>query len=75
VTELKGVLGGAGLLEKAREAAQDAGEAELEQLFHSMAKRGRQPNMSCFAFTASRSTRPRKILYVSILVPYMGTKV
>ncbi len=50
-TELKGVLGGAELLKKAREAAQ--GEEELERLFRSMAKRGHQPNMSFFAFTAT----------------------
>ncbi len=52
-TELKGVLGGAELIRKAREAAQEEGEAELERLFRSMAKRGRQPNMSFFAFTAT----------------------
>ncbi|MEJ1363747.1 MAG: type I restriction endonuclease [Candidatus Sedimenticola sp. (ex Thyasira tokunagai)] len=52
-TELKGVLGGAELLKKAREAAQDEGGVELERLFRSMAKRGRQPNMSFFAFTAT----------------------
>ena len=52
-TELKGVLGGAELLKKARVAAQDEGEVELERLFRSMAKRGRQPNMSFFAFTAT----------------------
>ena len=51
--ELKGVLGGGELLKKAREAAQDEGEVELEPLFRSMAKRGRQPNMSFFAFTAT----------------------
>lgn len=52
-TELKGVLGGTELLKKAREAAQDEDEVELERLFRSMAKRGRQPNMSFFAFTAT----------------------
>ena len=52
-TELKSVLGGAELLRKAREAAQEEGEEELERLFRSMAKRGRQPNMSFFAFTAT----------------------
>jgi type I restriction enzyme R subunit len=52
-TELKGVLGGAELIRKAREAAQEEGEAELERLFRAMAKRGRQPNMSFFAFTAT----------------------
>ena len=76
-TELKAVLGGLGLLERARELALDdeeisdyaaltrpkaregqvegnAGEGgDLEYLFRSMAKRGRQPNMSFFAFTAT----------------------
>ena len=52
-TELKSVLGGAELLRKAREAAQEEGEEELERLFRAMAKRGRQPNMSFFAFTAT----------------------
>lgn len=47
------MLGGAELLEQARAAAQDEDEVELERLFHSMAKRGRQPNMSFFAFTAT----------------------
>jgi type I site-specific restriction-modification system R (restriction) subunit len=52
-TELKSVLGGAELLRKAREAAQEEGEEELERLFRAMAKRGHQPNMSFFAFTAT----------------------
>jgi len=52
-TELKGVLGGAELRQKAQSMAQEEGEAELERLYRSMAKRGRQPNMSFFAFTAT----------------------
>ena len=52
-TELKGVLGGAELRKKAQEMAEEEGEVELERLFRSMAKRGRQPNMSFFAFTAT----------------------
>lgn len=52
-TELKGVLGGAELRRKAQEMAEEEGEVELEQLFRSMAKRGHQPNMSFFAFTAT----------------------
>jgi type I restriction enzyme R subunit len=56
-TELKSVLGGAELIRKAQEAAMQAakeeGEEEMERLFRSMAKRGRQPNMSFFAFTAT----------------------
>lgn len=52
-TELKGVLGGAELRDKAQEMAKEEGEAELERLFRAMAKRGQQPNMSFFAFTAT----------------------
>ena len=39
--------------EMAQEMAEEEGEVELERLFRSMAKRGRQPNMSFFAFTAT----------------------
>lgn len=52
-TELKGVLGGAELRKKAQEMAEEEGEIEMERLFRSMAKRGQQPNMSFFAFTAT----------------------
>ncbi|HAT2611625.1 TPA: type I restriction endonuclease subunit R [Kluyvera intermedia] len=52
-TELKGVLGGAELRRKAQEMAEEEGEVELDRLFRSMAKRGHQPNMSFFAFTAT----------------------
>ncbi|WP_295391436.1 DEAD/DEAH box helicase family protein [uncultured Thiodictyon sp.] len=52
-TELKGVLGGGDLRRKAQEMAQEEGGVELEPLFRAMAKRGRQPNISFFAFTAT----------------------
>lgn len=52
-TELKSVLGGAELIQTAREEAQDEDAEELERLFRAMAKRGKQPNMSFFAFTAT----------------------
>lgn len=52
-TELKGVLGGTELRKKAQEMAAEEGEVEMERLFRSMAKRGHQPNMSFFAFTAT----------------------
>lgn len=52
-TELKGVLGGAELRSKALEMAKEEGDVDLERLFRSMAKRGQQPNMSFFAFTAT----------------------
>lgn len=51
--ELKGVLGGAELRDKALEMAREENEVDLERLFRSMAKRGQQPNMSFFAFTAT----------------------
>ncbi len=52
-TELKGVLGGSELRQKAREMAEEEGEVNLERLFRSMAKRGRQQHISFFAFTAT----------------------
>lgn len=52
-TELKGVLGGADLRQKAKELAEEEEDAALEGLFRAMAKRGRQPNISFFAFTAT----------------------
>jgi type I restriction enzyme, R subunit len=52
-TEIKGVLGGAQLRQLARQMAEEEGKVELERLFRSMAKRGHQPNMSFFAFTAT----------------------
>jgi len=53
-TELKGVLAGAAIKEEARAKA----EEELlpnyeEEILKTMAKRGRQPNISFFAFTAT----------------------
>lgn len=51
-TELKGVLGGADLRQKAKELAAEE-DAALQGLFRAMAKRGRQPNISFFAFTAT----------------------
>jgi type I restriction enzyme R subunit len=47
------VLGGAQLRDKALEMAREEGGADLERLFRSMAKRGQQPNISFFAFTAT----------------------
>lgn len=51
--ELKGVLGGEQLREEARRMAEDEGQPGMEELFRSMARRGRQPNLSFFAFTAT----------------------
>lgn len=51
--ELKGVLGGERLREEARRMAEEEGQPGMEELFRSMAERGRQPNLSFFAFTAT----------------------
>jgi len=52
-TDLKEVLGGEGLLEEAKKRAAEEGHEDMEELFRSMAKRGRQANLSFFAFTAT----------------------
>jgi len=52
-TDLKEVLGGEALREEAQKRAAEEGRADLEELFRSMAKRGRQANLSFFAFTAT----------------------
>ncbi|MFN8066599.1 MAG: type I restriction endonuclease [Vicinamibacterales bacterium] len=52
-TDLKEVLGGEALQEEARKRAAEEGREDLEELFRSMAKRGRQANLSFFAFTAT----------------------
>ena len=52
-TDLKEVLGGERLREEARQRAAEEGRPDLEALFRSMAKRGRQANLSFFAFTAT----------------------
>jgi type I restriction enzyme, R subunit len=52
-TDLKEVLGGAALAESARRQADEEGLAGMEELFRKMARRGRQENLSFFAFTAT----------------------
>jgi type I restriction enzyme, R subunit len=52
-TDLKEVLGGEGLLEEAKRRAVEEGREDMEELFRSMAKRGKQANLSFFAFTAT----------------------
>lgn len=54
---LKEVLGGAALQGEARKRAEEEGQGDLEELFRSMAKRGRQANLSFFAFTATPKHR------------------
>jgi type I restriction enzyme, R subunit len=52
-TDLKEVLGGEGLRQEAEKRAAEEGSEAMEELFRSMAKRGRQANLSFFAFTAT----------------------
>ena len=51
--DLKEVLGGEALRKKAKQLAEEEGESDLDRMFRSMAKRGRQENISFFAFTAT----------------------
>jgi type I restriction enzyme R subunit len=52
-TDLKEVLGGEALKQAAKQRAAEEGLESMEELFRSMAKRGRQANLSFFAFTAT----------------------
>ncbi|HPQ44261.1 MAG TPA: type I restriction endonuclease [Syntrophales bacterium] len=53
-TELKGVLAGAAIKEEVRAKAEEEGLPDHEEeILRTMAKRGRQPNISFFAFTAT----------------------
>jgi type I restriction enzyme R subunit len=52
-TDLKEVLGGEGLRDEAKKRAAEEGREDMEELFRSMAKRGKQANLSFFAFTAT----------------------
>ena len=52
-TDLKEVLGGEELREEARKRASEEGREDMEELFRSMAKRGKQASLSFFAFTAT----------------------
>ena len=53
-TEMKGILGGAELEKRAKAEAEAEGAFDHEEeILRVMAKRGRQPNISFFAFTAT----------------------
>jgi len=53
-TELKGVLAGAAIKEEAKAKAEEEGLPDYEEeILKTMAKRGHQPNISFFAFTAT----------------------
>lgn len=53
-TELKGVLGGAAMREEIQQKAEEESLPDHEEeVLRTMAKRGKQPNISFFAFTAT----------------------
>ena len=52
-TDLKEVLGGEELRKEAKKRATEEGREDLDGVFRSMAKRGKQANLSFFAFTAT----------------------
>jgi type I restriction enzyme R subunit len=52
-TDLKEVLGGEALRDEAQRRSEEEGLENMEELFRRMAKRGRQANLSFFAFTAT----------------------
>jgi type I restriction enzyme R subunit len=61
-TDLKEVLGGEALRKKAKELlAEEDGDTDMEKLYRNMAKRGRQPNLSFFAFTATPKHKTLKV--------------
>jgi type I restriction enzyme R subunit len=59
--KLKGVLGGEALQEKARQLAEEEGQAEQQDLFRSMLQRSQQANLSFFAFTATPKHKTLKV--------------
>jgi type I restriction enzyme R subunit len=60
-TDLKEVLGGQGLREEAARAMSANDEDDMDELYRSMAKRGRQANLSFFAFTATPKHKTLKV--------------
>lgn len=60
-TDLKAVLGGQGLREEAAKYMAENDEDDVEELYRSMAKRGRQANLSFFAFTATPKHKTFKV--------------
>lgn len=59
--DLKEVLGGEGLALDAAAKANEEGDDTLELLYRNMAKRGRQKNISFFAFTATPKHKTIKL--------------
>jgi type I restriction enzyme, R subunit len=60
-TNLKEVLGGQDLRDEAAKYMAENDEEDVEELYRSMAKRGRQANLSFFAFTATPKHKTFKV--------------
>lgn len=60
-TDLKEVLGGEQLQREAKRLAEEEGVADFDELYRSMAKRGKQANLSLFAFTATPKHKTIKV--------------
>lgn len=60
-TDLKEVLGGDQLIKQAKEKAVEEGSDNMDELYRSMAKRGKQSNISFFAFTATPKHKTLKV--------------
>ncbi|WP_019955073.1 type I restriction endonuclease subunit R [Yoonia vestfoldensis] len=60
-TDLKEVLGGQGLREDAAKSMAEDEKEDMDELYRSMAKRGRQANLSFFAFTATPKHKTFKV--------------
>ncbi|WP_419318834.1 type I restriction endonuclease subunit R [Caulobacter sp. ErkDOM-E] len=60
-TDLKEVLSGEGLREEAAKYMAENEEEDMDELYRSMAKRGRQANLSFFAFTATPKHKTLKV--------------
>lgn len=61
-SEMKGVLAGESLKEEAIKQARDRGDTDTEEeILKNMAKRGKQPNISFFAFTATPKYKTIKV--------------
>ena len=61
-TGLKEVLGGEALHNEAKKRAEEEGEADMTLLFRDIAKRGKQANLSFFAFTATPKHKTLAVL-------------
>ena len=59
--DLKAVLGGQAMVDRATRLAEEEGVDDLDRLYRNMARRGRQHNVSFFAFTATPKHKTIKV--------------